>query len=121
MLTNNLFKWFCVLLGSLLLTNEAVAQNKIQTKFICNSCDIKKLEDSVSIKYGYRLYYDVNEFEGFTFSVNMDNALIEQLINQIFSTTSFKYSLDTFSRIFLSKKEFIKTSLPPNLFIEKRF
>jgi hypothetical protein len=119
MLTNNLFKWFCVLLGSLLLTNEAVAQNKIQTKFICNSCDIKKLEDSVSIKYGYRLYYDVNEFEGFTFSVNMDNASIEQLINQIFSTTSFKYSLDTFSRIFLSKKEFIKTSLPPNLFIEK--
>ena len=116
---NKIFKWIFLYLASFLFTTEAVAQSVVINKFICLSCDIKNLESSVSEKYGYKLYYDVSEFDGFKFSVNLENVSIDQLINQIFSKTNYKYSIDEFNRIFISSKGIIKTKLPANLFLQK--
>ena len=112
------FKWFFPCLASFLFTNEATAQSLVGNKFICQSCDIQNLEKSVLEKYGYKLYYDINEFDGFNFSINIENITIEQLVSQIFSKTKYKYSIDSFNRIFISAKRVIKTKLPANLFLQ---
>ena len=69
------FKWFFPCLASFLFTNEATAQSLVGNKFICQSCDIQNLEKSVLEKYGYKLYYDINEFDGFNFSINIESTI----------------------------------------------
>jgi hypothetical protein len=110
------FTWVFICLASFLFNNELVAQSNLRADIICNACGIKNLEDSVSQKFGYRLYYDVKEFDSFTFTINIKSGNIHQVFDQIFSTTSFKYSFDSINSVFVSQKGMIKTSLPANLF-----
>jgi len=114
------FIWIFICLTSFLFKNELVAQSNLHADLICNACGIKNLEDSLSQKYGYRMYYDISEFDGFTFTINFKKGTIYQLMDQIFATTTFKYSIDNFKSVFVSQKGIIKTSLPDNLFIQQK-
>jgi hypothetical protein len=111
------FTWVFISLTTCFFKNEVVAQSNMNASLICNVCSIKNLEDSVSQKYGYRMYYDVSEFNGFTFTINFKKGTIYQLMDEIFATTNYKYSIDNFKSVFVSQKGIIKTSLPANLFI----
>jgi hypothetical protein len=112
------FTWVLISLTTCFFKNEVVAQSNMNAGLICNACSIKNLEDSISQKYGYRMYYDVSEFSGFTFTINFKKGTIYQLIDQVFTTTTYKYSIDNFKSVFVSQKGIIKTSLPDNLFIQ---
>jgi len=117
-MNKRIFYRTCILLLGIFFSNGIIAQTGSSLNFKCNNCTIVDLRDSVLAKYHYSIYYDVLEFNDFYFSVNIQHASIELLFAQIFSNTSFKYSIDNFGRIFISLKGKIKTYLPANLLIQ---
>jgi hypothetical protein len=79
------------------------------------------LGDSVLSKYNYQIYYDLKEFDNFTFTVHLQQGTLEQLFSKIFSNTNYKYSIDTSNNVFISLKGSIKTILPTNLFLINQY
>jgi hypothetical protein len=109
---------FVIFLSAFWVSKKGVAQTSIFSSFKCTNCRIQNLSDSIFAKYHYQLFYDVDEFKEFNFSINIQQASIDQIFLQIFSKTNFKYSIDNFNRVFISLKGKIKTNLPQNLFIQ---
>jgi hypothetical protein len=117
-MNRNPFYIICFLIINLFFSNGVIGQTDVLSNLKCSNCSIRDLNDSVIVKYHYQLYYDIREFDNFTFTINLKQASIEQLFSQIFSTTKYKYSIDNFDRVFLSLKSKIKTNLPANLLIQ---
>ncbi len=117
-MTRKLYVLIGLIVGVFLSPNGTAAQAGLNANFKCTACRMQDLGDSVLAKYHYQLFYDVREFDEFSFSINVQDATIEQVFSQIFSTTKYKYSIDVFNRAFVSLQGKIKTNLPANLFIQ---
>ncbi len=64
----------------------------------------------------YRFYYDVSQFDSLRITISVSSQPLSKLLDQVFSGTSFYYSIDGSNRVFFSKGQPVKTSLPEGLF-----
>jgi len=64
---------------------------------------------------GFRFYYDVSQFDSVRISVTANDQPLSKVLDLAFAGNSFSYSIDDQNRIFISKGQTVKTSLPAGL------
>ncbi len=116
-MTRKLLLHISFLIFGIFISIKGHSQFSNVSNFNCNNCKVKVLADSVMAKYNYQLYYDIREFDEFTFSVHLQDVTLEQLLSKIFTNTNYQFSIDHAKQVFITLKGRIKTNLPSNLFV----
>jgi hypothetical protein len=73
---------------------------------------VKQLESQT----GYTYYYNEQDFDSITFSLNVKNQSLENLLTQAFAKKDFFFSIDANNHVFLTKGKRVKTALPEGFF-----
>ncbi|MDJ1482092.1 TonB-dependent receptor [Cytophagaceae bacterium YF14B1] len=64
----------------------------------------------------YYFYYDAVQLDSFKVTLQVTNLPIQKVLEQVFSDTEFKFSIDAQKRIYIAQDRLIITRLPAGLF-----
>lgn len=80
------------------------------------NASIDEFANQLTIKTGYRFFYDVTQFDSIRINVKADNESILRLLHRALENTGFSFSIDQHKNVFLVKGRPIQTDLPPGFF-----
>jgi hypothetical protein len=69
---------------------------------------------AVEAQTNYKFYYDYTEVDTFSLSIKADHISLDVLLDKLFSATDFYYAVDSYNRVFISRRFQMKTQLPDN-------
>ena len=64
---------------------------------------------------GYHFFYDPADVDSLSIDLNVNNATVPQILDQIFQNTDFHYAIDPAGRVFITRRITILTTLPAHL------
>ncbi|HEV9038202.1 MAG TPA: TonB-dependent receptor, partial [Puia sp.] len=64
---------------------------------------------------GYHFFYDPADVDSLSIDLNVNNATVPQILDQIFQNTDFHYAIDPAGRVFITRRVTILTTLPAQL------
>jgi hypothetical protein len=103
--------------ATFLFSAEVQGQNKaiglITVNFDSIKIDgfVKQLESQT----GYTYYYNDHDFDSITFSLNVKDQSLQNILTQAFANKDLFFSIDANNHVFLTKGKRVKTSLPDGL------
>ncbi len=68
-------------------------------------------------KTHFHFYYKKTELDSFSINITIVNQQITQILNLVFQTTDFRFSIDTFNHVFITKNIKLQTRLSADFFI----
>ena len=103
------------LLCCFLITQQLIAQQqKINGDF--HNVLFPEFVQQVETNAGWHFYYNEQEMNSFVVNVKIDNKTIAEALTQIFSNTPYRFSIDTFSHVFVTKNNTIQTTFADDFF-----
>jgi hypothetical protein len=103
--------------ATFLFSAEVQGQNKaiglITVNFDSIKIDgfVKQLESQT----GYTYYYNDHDFDSITFTLNVKDQSLQNILTQAFANKDLFFSIDANNHVFLTKGKRVKTSLPDGL------
>ena len=73
---------------------------------------VKQLESQT----GYIYYYNIQDFDSITFSLNVKDQSLENVLTQAFANKDLFFSMNASNHVFLTKAKRVKTALPEGFF-----
>lgn len=71
----------------------------------------------IEAKTNFHFYYKKADLDSFPIDVAIANESIIQILNQLFQNTTFRFSIDTFNHVFITKNIKLQTHLSADFFI----
>jgi hypothetical protein len=104
------------LLLSLLMVLITSGQDSIRISGNFSGYSFKQLTREIESKTSFFFYYNTAELDSMPVNLNADKMLIKDVLKYVFKNTSFKYVIDPFNRILVTKLAVIHTSLASGFF-----
>ena len=96
-----------------LLPAHAQQQKKVTANF--EGYSFSRLMSRLEASTGYRFFYDPADVDSLSIDLNVNNATVPQILDQLFQNTDFHYAIDRQGRVFITRRVTILTSLPAHL------
>ena len=81
---------------------------------------ISELVLDIESKTNYHFYYKAAEFDSLRVNLSTNSVSVQFILNKVFNTTGFKFSIDQQDNIFLTKNVLIVAALPYGIFASER-
>jgi hypothetical protein len=95
------------------LSAHAQQQKRVTGNF--EGYSFSRLMSRLETLTSYHFFYDPADVDSFSIDLNVNNATVAQILDQIFQNTDFHYAIDPTGRVFITRRVTILTTLPAQL------
>ncbi len=104
----------CVLFSSSLKAQNTPINGEFKNMFF------PEFANQIEAKTHFHFYYKKAALDSFPININIVNEQINQILNQVFQNTSFRFSIDTFNHVFIAQNMKLQTHLSTDFFIPEK-
>ena len=105
----------------LILISVVSGQGQDQKAFISlqlSNSSFSQFIESLEAKSNYRFLYNIASFDSLRITVSVQNKTLEEILDQVFNGTDFKYGIDVHKNVYLTVGRPLLTELPFDFFNE---
>ncbi len=105
-----------VLMGGLMFSAKATAQENNRLSLMVTDIPFTQFVQEVEKLSKCRFYFDISETDSLRITVNATNMSLQDLLQDAFRGSGFRFVVDARNRVFVSRILQLQTSLPPGFF-----
>lgn len=105
-----------ILIGGMFVAQIGNAQHEVVFSGYFENVTFKEFAGKLKLGTGYNVFYSASDVDSLKVNFRIDEATIDDVLDQLFQGTDFYYAIDAQKNIFITRGKYIQSELPDNFF-----